>query len=371
MTIDIIGAGIGGLTTAIALKQRNIPARIFEQAPSLKPVGAGIILANNAMQIFQKLGLANKISAQGATISKVCITNPHLQPLQCNSLRQFEKQYGVQNIALHRATLQDLLMDALNANTVQLGHELTRIDCVKNKHHLHFHQKPSVSSKLLIGADGIHSRVREHLFAPSCYRSAKQHCWRGIATFNLPTHLQNQLSEAWGKGTRFGIVPIGQQRVYWYALKSHHIQSNTLADLFTDYDPIIREIIHATPLHNIHNADIYDLTPLTSWVSENACLLGDAAHAMTPNLGQGACQAIEDAYTLADCLSRDSIKSALLRYQDKRMKRVYRLVQTSRQLGIVAHQTYLLPVFLRNTIMKLTPSIFSDRQVANLFDLTR
>ena len=111
MTIDIIGAGIGGLSTAIALEQKGIEAKLFEQAERLEPVGAGILLANNAMQVYEKLGLRKKIEAGGHTVSSLNITDAQLRPISKLDLSYFEKKFGVRSIAIHRGVLQELLTD--------------------------------------------------------------------------------------------------------------------------------------------------------------------------------------------------------------------------------------------------------------------
>ena len=128
MKIDIIGAGIGGLTTAIALEQKGFETRIFEQAATIKPVGAGIILANNAMQVFEKLGLKEEIEAHGNHISSMNLTKPNLKPLSKVDLSYFEKKHGVQNTAIHRGTLQQILLNKLQSTEVHLNHRLNTVE---------------------------------------------------------------------------------------------------------------------------------------------------------------------------------------------------------------------------------------------------
>src|SRR3970040_822984 len=164
-TVNIIGAGIGGLTTALTLKQKGLNINIFESSAEIKPVGAGIILANNAMQVFQKLGIQDKIGYDNINLSK--------------PLAKIEKA------DLFKLTFED--------NT-------------------------TIESKLVIGADGIKSVVRNQLFGEGILRNANQKCWRGICEIDLPQKYLNELNEAWGKGKRFGFVNIGDKKVYWYAL---------------------------------------------------------------------------------------------------------------------------------------------------------
>lgn len=220
MTIDIIGAGIGGLTTAIALEQKGFNVRVFEQAEYIKPVGAGIILANNAMQIYEKLGLRNKIEANGNRISSMNITRANLTPLSKVDLSYFEEKYQVKNIAVHRGTLQQLLVGKLKTTPIKLNHRLVEVKHVDKGYELVFDNGEKVQSAVLIGADGINSNVRKHLFSTGTIRNAKQICWRGVTDFKLPAEYQNELNEAWGKTGRFGFVQIAENKVYWYALKA-------------------------------------------------------------------------------------------------------------------------------------------------------
>jgi 2-polyprenyl-6-methoxyphenol hydroxylase-like FAD-dependent oxidoreductase len=338
MQIDIIGAGIGGLTTAIALEQKGFRTRVFEQAQVIKPVGAGIILANNAMQVFEKLGLREEIEAKGNYISSMNLTKPNLKPLSKVDLKYFEKKYGVRNIAIHRGTLQRLLLNKLQLTEIHLDHRLKTIDRNSPVYSLRFENGQSVLSTTLIAADGLNSIVRNTLFPSNDIRDAKQICWRGVTEFNLPNQYRHELNEAWGKDDRFGFVQIDKNKVYWYALKSFHNQHNEyllseLPQYFREYDRLVTEIISATPEQDINTSQISDLIPIDSWHKENLCLLGDAAHAMTPNLGQGACQAIEDAYVLSECLGKYDVNSALSKYQELRLPKAQRVVKTSWNVG--------------------------------------
>src|SRR5690554_3503598 len=161
MIIDIIGAGIGGLTTAIALQQNGIKTRVFEQAESIKPLGAGIILANNAIQIYEKLGLREVIEEHGNPISSINITNPNLKLLSKVDLTYFERKYKVKNIAIHRGTLQQILIDKLSPTTLHLNHKLKKISKTGNGHSLEFMKGEIIQSTTLIGADGLNSIVRQ------------------------------------------------------------------------------------------------------------------------------------------------------------------------------------------------------------------
>lgn len=374
MAIDIIGAGIGGLTTAIALEQKGIKARIFEQAEKIKPVGAGIILANNAMQVYEKLGLRKVIEENGNHISAMNITKANLNLMSKVDLSFFEKKHNVKNIAIHRGTLQQILINKLNSTDLNLNHHITSVKSNDDGYSLMFENGKQIQSSTLIGADGLNSVVRQNLFPNNIIRNAKQICWRGVTDFKLPIIYKNELNEAWGKTDRFGFVQISESKVYWYALKSfkNHKDEFLINDIetyFNDYHPIIKDIIASTKKEQINTAEISDLKPTNVWHKENVCLIGDAAHAMTPNLGQGACQAIEDAYILSMCLHKYDQNIAFKEFQKLRLPKAHQVVKASWMLGKLAHLSNPILIGIRNQLIRLTPSSLNRKQSEQIFQI--
>lgn len=377
MNIDIIGAGIGGLTTAIALQKKGIRAKILEQANEIKPVGAGIILANNAMQVYDHLGLRKEIEDGGNLVSSMNITDVSLSRISSIDLTYFEKKHGVKNVAIHRGELQKILVQQLDKSKVELGNELIKVEKLDSAYQLKFSDGSSTTSAVLLGADGLNSKVREYLFSETKIRSAYQMCWRGVTNFTLPKNYRNELNEAWGKGDRIGFVQISSEKVYWYALKTFRQDQDEysvddLAMLFQNYHPIVKEIIRSTPVGAIHTATISDLEPIKHWHQDNVCLIGDAAHATTPNMGQGACQAIEDAFVLSECLAKyglDHPAQAFSEYQRLRMPKAHQVVNTSWTLGKVAHWKSSLAIQLRNQLMRMVPPSINRKQSEKIFQL--
>ncbi|PWK22400.1 2-polyprenyl-6-methoxyphenol hydroxylase-like FAD-dependent oxidoreductase [Arcicella aurantiaca] len=371
-TVNIVGAGIGGLTTALFLKKNGIEVNLYESSSEIKPVGAGIILANNAMQVFKVLGLQTPIESLGNRISAMKITDEQLNPLSVVDLSSYEQKYGVTNIAIHRGELQKILADTIGYGNINLSKRLANIEKGEN-FKLTFEDNSIIESKHLIGADGIKSIVRNQLFAKSNLRNAKQICWRGICEIDLPLNYHNELNEAWGKGKRFGFVKISPTKVYWYALaNANHILSDNidLTDLFDEFHEIVKSIINATLKEKIILSDILDLEPIEKWQNKNVCLIGDAAHATTPNLGQGACQAIEDAFVLGKLLSQGfSIEKAFEEYEKLRKKKAQAIVKSSWQIGKLAHIENHYGIWLRNNIMKMMPKSANKRQMDMIFEL--
>ncbi len=370
-TINIIGAGIGGLTTALTLKKRGLNVNIFESTERIKPVGAGIILANNAMQVFQKLGLQDKIEKAGNRISLMKITDPQLNPLSVVDLSEYEQKYKVSNIAIHRGELQKILANEIGHNHINLSKRLSKIE--KNiLFKLTFEDNTTIESKIIIGADGIKSVVRNQLFEKSKLRNPNQICWRGICEMDLPGKYHNELNEAWGKGKRFGFVKISNKKVYWYALaNSKNVDTElNLTDFFSEFHTDILNIITLTKKEQIIASEITDLQPINKWQDENICLIGDAAHATTPNLGQGACQAIEDAYVIGKLLDSGlEIQNTFVEYENLRRKKAHSIVNTSWNIGKMAHLENRFGIWFRNLVMKNIPKSANKKQMDMIFNL--
>ncbi|WP_298553839.1 FAD-dependent monooxygenase [uncultured Algibacter sp.] len=374
MNIDIIGAGIGGLTTAIALEKKGIKTRVFEQAEQIKPVGAGIILANNAMQVYEKLGLRKIIEENGNPISSMNITKSNLKPLSRIDLSYFERRHNIKNIAIHRGKLQQILINRLKPTKIELNHKLTSIEKNTNDYSLKFENGNQIQSSIILGADGLNSIVRQNILPNNSIRNANQICWRGVTECELPIKFRNELNEAWGKSERFGFVQIAENKVYWYALKSfkknkNEFSLNNLEQYFADYNSVIKDIIKSTKKEQINTAEISDLKPTSIWYKENVGLIGDSAHATTPNMGQGACQAIEDAFVLSECLNKYEITKAFSEYQKLRLPKAHQVVKASWLVGKMAHFKNPLLIGFRNQMLRLVPSSVNRKQNEQIFQL--
>ncbi|WP_447636825.1 FAD-dependent monooxygenase [Flavobacterium microcysteis] len=374
MEIAIIGAGIGGLTTALALKKAGISFKVYESADELKPVGAGIILAMNAMQVYSDLGLADKIAGNGNRISAINLTKPNFDKLSSNDLVFFEKQFNVSTTAIHRADLHKVLAEEVGQEHIVLGKRLQHIIPTENNHRLEFEDGTSVKAQYLIGADGIRSVVRTQLFPESKYRDAGQWCWRGVVdNIEMLGTYRYEANEAWGKGTRFGFVQLNDRQLYWYFLADKDMAEadSDIMPFLKEYHPSVAQIIKATPKENWFVSPIMDLKPIQQWSLDNVCLIGDAAHATTPNLGQGACQAIEDVYILGKLIQKHPINEAFRRYPLLRKKKAHAVVNMSWKIGKLSHIRNLLAIAFRDFVMKTTPDYFNRKQLEKLFALEK
>ena len=376
MKIAIIGAGIGGLTTAIALKQKGFEVEIFEASEDFGKAGSGINLAINAMQVFKRLGLYEEIAALGNYTNSLRITDEKLITLTNVSLLNIEKIHQVKAFAIHRATLHTILINRLKDVKIHLGKRLKSLTQTENEVNFEFEDGTAYSSNLLIGGDGIHSVVRKAIFDNTTLRVAKQVCWRGIVKIETLKMYQTQLTELWGKGKRFGFVHINEDEVYWYALANYktdyktEFSTSNLEELFSDFSPIVKNIISKTDIKSVIFNEMMDLKPISSWHNQNVCLIGDAAHATTPNLGQGACQAIESAYVLATWIaSEENTELAFLTYEKIRKRNAEKIVKTSWTVGKMAHLENKYLVFLRNKMMRLIPEKITEKQSTSIYKL--
>lgn len=360
-TISIIGAGIGGLALGNILKQHQFDCTVYESAPEIKPVGAGIMMAVNAMQIFDRLGLKEKIENAGNKVHGISITDESLKPITKTSILALEKKYNSCNVAIHRAELQKILAENIGYEYIRLNHSLNKIE-KKNDYSLHFENGIHAESKIVFGADGIKSKIRDQILGTGNIRNAGQKCWRGLTEFDLPEAFNHEAIEIWGKGKRFGFVKISDTKLYWYALvnERQHKRYLKLCDYFEDFHPLVLNILEATLDENIILNDIIDLSPIHSWHADNLCLIGDAAHATTPNMGQGACQAIEDAYVIGQLLEKNQDFNAVFEeFQKIRRKKVNSIVNTSWKIGKISQ--WEKGNSMRNFLMRLIPESMNQK----------
>ena len=376
MIITIIGAGIGGLTTAIALKQQGFKVEIFEATAAFKKAGSGINLAINAMQVYKQLGLYDRIFKAGSHTDTMTITDDKLHPLSIIDLKPFEQKHRVKSVAIHRGTLHQLLLDQLSDVQIHLNKKVKSFKQSTHGITIDFEDGTSHQATVLIAADGIHSAIRKSMFETTELRIAKQVCWRGITTINIPNQYQTELNEAWGKGKRFGFVAISNTEYYWYALANYkkdyqrEYKNINLTEFYSDFHPMVGEIITSTAVENIVTNEILDLKPIPIWYQKNTCLLGDSAHATSPNLGQGACQAIESALVLAQCLNKhNSIENAFKEFQEIRIKKTTEVTTTSWRIGKMAQLENSFLIALRNWMLKIVPKNLATKQTATLFEI--
>lgn len=356
----IIGGGIGGVTAAIALQRAGFDVTVFERAEELQEVGSGLPLWTNAIRALQKIGLTDVLEALGVPVSAGSIITWRGDILAVLRTEELLKKLGTINAVVHRAELLALLFQALGADKVELGATCVGFTQDATGVCARFADGREARGDVLIGADGLHSVIRAQLFGAKKPRYAGYVCYRGLA------HITRigLLTWAWGRGYQFGITPMSRGRAYWFAqfYASEETQDKAagrkheMLELFQDWHDPIPAVIEATAEEDILRNPIYYSEPLRHWSSGRVTLLGDAAHTMTPDLGQGACQAMEDAVELAKCLNaRTDIVSALKLYEKRRVRRTNRIALLARLVGKVVQWENPLASRIRNAIMKRIP----------------
>jgi 2-polyprenyl-6-methoxyphenol hydroxylase-like FAD-dependent oxidoreductase len=344
---------------------------VFERAPEIREVGAGLTTQSNAVLALRRLGLDEVLIRSGRTLGAGGVRRPDGKVLSRADLAEVGRAVGAPVVAIHRATLQHLLFDALGADVVETGREVAAYEAGPDGVRIVFRDGGQAEGSLLIGADGLRSVVRGQMLGDGEPLYAGYTCWRGVTGEGGPTAAES--SETWGQGRRFGIVPIEHGRIYWFATLNVPAGGRdepgkvhaALEKLFAGWHAPVAEILAATPAEAILRNDILHRLPAPHWVEGRVALLGDAAHPMTPNLGQGACQAIEDAVVLADRLTRnpEDPAAALAEYQLRRKSRADSVLLASLRLGRLGQIENAAARWLRDHLLALTPAAVTRAQL--------
>lgn len=378
-TVEIIGGGIGGLVAAIALRRRGVEARVHEAKDGPAPEGAGIWVPTNAMAVLDDLELGDAVRERGVALDRVEIRDARAGALSTVDLRAVEAEWGHTTISIHRAALHDVLLDALGRDAVAFGRRCVGVTRDGDRATARFDDGGKVGGRVIVGADGAGSVVRASLFPDVVVRDARQPCRRGLARLRLPARLSRRCWEVWGGDVRFGFSAIDAETVYWFMPIASDVEARLdeahlvrdLGALVAAFPDPVPAIVAATPADAILRTELRDVVPLRRWSRGRVTLLGDAAHPMTPNLGQGGAQAIEDAVVLADELVHHArVSDALSAYERRRMPKVRRCVTTAWRLGKLAHVTHPVARTLRNAALKATPEPLTRRMTAWVYATT-
>lgn len=362
----VIGGGLGGLSAANALQQLGLDVSVYEKAAEPMELGAGIVLAANAMKALDKLGLGKQVRQMGSTVKKAEIRTWDGKLLVDLPVHEQAKQYGTYSYLIHRADLQSILYQNLKPGTVILGKKLISIE-QGLKISAIFEKEEVVEGDFLIGADGVHSQVRRLLVGSTPLRYSGFTAIRGISNFDdvrFPIELGGGF-EAWGHGKRFGFSHLGKGRIFWFAaintpegtLRTAQNRKKTALEHFRGWWGPIEAAIDSTKEKNILIHEIFDRKPINSWSQGRAILLGDAAHPMLPNLGQGGAQAIEDAIVLSRCIEKhpENIQQAFRDYERMRIPRTTQIVRGSRVMGRFMQLENPAAIQFRNLLLSTMP----------------
>ena len=357
LRIAVIGAGLGGLVAGAMLQKRGCSVRIFEQAPEFARLGAGINLGPNVMKVLRHIGIEQRLLDFGlrpvAWVSRDWSSGETLfaLPLRGNA----EAQYGAPYMVIHRGDFHAVLMEAVAPGTIEFGMKLTGLDPRGSVVDLRFENGDRVEVDLVIGADGINSRVREVLLGPELPAYTGYVAHRSIFPTALLGGLKiHDLTKWWSddahKDTHLVVYHLDKNREETYFVSGvpepqwDYGLSFVQADLdemrasFEGFHPEVQKVLEVCPAAT--KWPLFDRLPLPLWSSGQIVMLGDACHPMKPHMGQGAAMAIEDAAILVRCLERcgDDFKTAFSVYEMSRKDRTSLVQKHSRDNKWLRHE---------------------------------
>ncbi len=358
--ILIIGAGIGGLTAALSLQHFGFKVSVYEQAPELGEVGAGLTITPNATHALDYLGLAERLKETADIPTEGAVKNYKTGETLLKTYRGDTplKKYGANYYQIHRADLHDMLSDAVRANDpdcIHLGH--TFADLTQDAHSVTawFENGAKAEGDCLVGCDGGASVVRSRVYAPEPVVFTGQVAWRALVPAeHLPAEVMEPPSCAYigpdrlftryfiRKGTVVNVVALARQPGWEEEGWTIHAEIDEFLDLYHDFHPYVHTIIKEIPPELLFKWALRDREPLQEWVKGRVTVLGDAAHPMTPFLGQGAVMAIEDGMVLGRCFDKaDNVEDALALYEGARKERANSVQIQSREQAAAYQGTAL------------------------------
>ncbi|MGW6873534.1 FAD-dependent monooxygenase [Streptomyces xanthophaeus] len=380
----VAGAGIGGLTAAVALHRRGWQVTVCERAPELPATGAGIGLAPNALRALDAIGVDAARAAGSAVPETMGVRRSDGRWLTRAATADMAARYGTPPIAVPRPAFTAALAAALPPEALRYGTSVTGVDDAAGRPTVRTSAGPDLPADLVVAADGIHSPLRRAYFPghPGLHYIGET-AWRALV--DAPDLGAPAMSETWGRGERFGVTPLSDGRLYLYAtavVPADTRPADARAELRRRFgawhDPIPALLDHVARLDpaDVLQNDLYDLAaPLPRLHHGRIAWLGDAAHAMAPNLGQGGCQAIEDAVVLAHLLPSgdgtdrtDPVPAALAAYTAARRERTDAVRVRARRVGRLGALRSPLAVAARDLAVRAVPDRLALRGLDDLFD---
>lgn len=367
----IAGAGIGGLTAAVALQRIGYEVEVYERASALRPIGSGLAFTCNALTALHSVGIHLDLERTAQRWNALTFKTRKGRPIRTIHYQHFIERFGVPMLAVHRADIQQSLLRQLEGDPVTYGVTATGYVRERDGVRLTFSNGESARGDLLVGADGFNSAIRRQVIGAEQPRDGGYICWLATPMFSHPVVTPGYAAHYWGRGERFGLADLGGGRVYWWGTKNMPPEQARdwkgdkaeIARVYAKWAPEISAVIEATPADAIINVPAQDRPFRENWGDGPVTLLGDAAHPMMTSLGQGANMAIEDGVVLAQCLANaPDIESGLRRYEDLRRPRTRAMVEASLALSRIEQMANPVATLARRLYFRFVPESKLDAQ---------
>jgi 2-polyprenyl-6-methoxyphenol hydroxylase-like FAD-dependent oxidoreductase len=353
--ILVIGAGISGLATAVALQRRNHEVTVIEERTETSS-GAGISIWPNALAALDEIGVGNAVREAGGRVTAGALRWRDGTWLRHPTPERLVKALGEPLVVIRRSALTKVLADALADGTVHTGLSAVELVATTDGVRLALSDSTMREAAAVIGADGTRSIVARHLNGALAHRYTGYTAWRGMASHAIDPDIAG---EVLGPGVEFGHVPLGADRTYWFATErapaGHVAPEGELSYLrarFASWADPIPAVLAATDPDDVLRNDLYDRDQARQWSRGPVVVVGDAAHPMRPHLGQGGCQGLEDAAVLARFVDADdNLAAAFARFAAFRRPRVRSLVRESKLIGQMVN---MRPGFLSGLASRAT-----------------
>ncbi len=360
--ILIVGCGIGGLSAAIALRRVGFDVELFEQSTELREVGAGVGLWSNAMSSLDELGVGEALRSGSTPLRIMTAANSRGERLSRCDLDTLGPEFAsAACFVVLRPRLLAALAARVPASSIHAGRRALGVKSHVEHASVYLEDDRVESGELVIGADGLHSVARTSVVGNDDIRYSGQTCFRGVARLRVE---ERALGEIQGRGQRGAVCPIDSETAYWWvaynapmgSVVEQQARREHLLQRYRGWPSTLEQAISATPSDAILQNDLVDREPARRYARGRVVLLGDAAHPTTPNLGQGANMAIDDAIALARALRDEAdVPHALARYERERLPRTRRIVEQSWEFGRACTWESALAVWIRERMLRLTP----------------
>ncbi|MFD4027203.1 FAD-dependent monooxygenase [Streptomyces sp. NPDC058576] len=342
-TAIVVGAGIGGLTTAIALRRVGFDVEVFERAPEMRAAGFGLSVMSNATAALATLDIDLGLEKRGRVMETY-----HVKDWKGRLIREFPfpeitRRIGVPCVCISRSDLLAALLDQTADIPIRLNAAADRFEVEGDRARVHFTDGREAEADLLVGADGFNSAVRRQSTGPDePVHDSGYIAWLGITEYSHPRFAPGSVVHLWGDGMRFGLVDIGRGRLYWWGTKNMPFEESStwdggkagVLDAYSGWPDEVREAIRVTPAEDLLTLNTRDRAFLQPWGTGPVTLLGDAAHPMLTSLGQGSAMAMEDAAVLAQHLRHaPDVPRGLRGYESARYERTRTMVEATRAIS--------------------------------------